>query len=245
MAKFDISTRDSGATNIGKPDVAQEANNEPAPLQPCLRFDSIRMRATGLEVVTKHLGGRLPAWCGFMSLLLFVFCTRFAHADPAAALPTRVDPDPPSRVPSIAPQLPPSNNLDGLYVWLGPSGAASRIDADWDSTIGADLSVIRVRENDLLGAVGASFGAQRWTVRGGGRLWLDGVIGTKVGRMIGLSAGPILELNELAHPRFGGSVGAWGFVGIAPYVRVGAVQDLGGFVELGVHIALPVLRHRH
>ena len=58
----------------------------------------------------------------------------------------------------------------------------------------------------------------------GGRLWLDGVIGTNVGRMIGISAGPILELNELAHPRFGGSVGAWGFVGVAPYVRVGVVR---------------------
>ena len=246
MAKFDISG-DSGATNIGKPDVAQEANNEPAPLQPCLRFDSIRMRATGLQVVTKHLGSALPAWCGFMSLLLLIFCTSFAHADPVSAIPTRIDPDPPARTASITPPLPPSNDLDGLYVWLGPSGAASRIDADWDSTIGADVSVINVREHELLGAVGASFGAQRWTVRGGGRLWLDGIIGTEVvaRRMVGLSAGPILELNELSHPRYGGSIGIWGFVGVAPYVRVGAVQDLGGFVEVGVHIALPVLRHRH
>jgi hypothetical protein len=140
--------------------------------------------------------------------------------------------------------LPPSNDLDGTYVWLGPSGAASRIDAEWDSTVGGDLSLVRVRENDALGAIGASFGAQRWTVRGGGRLWLDAIVGTKIGRMIGLSAGPIVELNELAHPRVGGSVGAWAFVGVAPYVRVGAVQDLGGFVELGVHIALPVVRRR-
>jgi hypothetical protein len=144
----------------------------------------------------------------------------------------------------VAPQLPPSNDLDGTYVFLGPSGAASRIDADWDSTVGGDLSLIRVRENEAIGAVGASFGAQRWTVRGGGRLWLDAIIGTKLGRMIGVSAGPILELNELAHPRVGGSIGAWAFVGVAPYVRVGAVQDLGGFVELGVHIALPVIRRR-
>jgi hypothetical protein len=245
MAKVDISGV-IGATNIGEPDVAQEANNEPAPLQPRLLFDSIRMRATGLVVVTKHLGCRRPAWCGVISLLLLIFCTSIAHADPAAAGPTSIDPDPPARTPAIAPpHLPLSADLDGLYVWLGPSGAASRIGAEWDSTVGGDLSVIRVREHEPVGAIGASFGAQRWTVRGGGRLWLDGVIGTNLGRMIGLSAGPILELNELAHPRFGGSVGAWGFVGVAPYVRVGAVQDLGGFVELGLHIALPVLRHRH
>jgi hypothetical protein len=184
-----------------------------------------------------------------MSLLLLVFCTKFAHADPGfseAATPTSIDPDPPSRRQLVAPTLPPSNDLDGLYVWLGPSGAASRIDADWDSTVGGDVSIIRVREHELLGAIGGSFGAQRWTVRGGGRLWLDAVIGTNAPwrRMIGLSAGPILELNELAHPRIGGSIGAWTFVGVAPYVRAGAVTDLGGFVEVGVHIALPVLRRR-
>jgi hypothetical protein len=245
MAKFDISLG-NGATNIGGPDVAQEANNEPAPLQPCLRSDSIRMRAKGAVLVTKHLGTPRPGGWAFMSLLLLVFCTKLAHADPgfSETAPTRIDPDPPARTPLVAPALPPSNNLDGLYVWLGPSGAASRIDAEWDSTIGGDISIIRVRENDLLGAIGGSFGAQRWTVRGGGRLWLDALIGTKLGRMIGLSAGPILELNELAHPRVGGSIGAWGFVGVAPYVRAGAVTDLGGFVEVGVHIALPVLRRR-
>ena len=60
--------------------------------------------------------------------------------------------------------------------------------------------------------------------------------------MVGASAGPILELSELAHPRLGGSVGVWGFVGVTPFVRVGAVGELGAFVELGIHIALPVLR---
>src|ERR1051325_5654947 len=123
MAKFDIS-RGNGATNIGEPDVAQEANNEPAPLQPCLRFDSIRMRRADVAVVPKGLGRGRPAWWAFMSLLLLGFCTSFAHADPAATAPTTIDPDPPSRAPFVQPQMQPSYNLDGLYVWLGPSGAA-------------------------------------------------------------------------------------------------------------------------
>ena len=160
--------------------------------------------------------------------------------------PTKVDPDPPPR--RSAPVVPtatnaPSWDLDGLYLWLGPTGAASHIDADWDSTIGADASLVRIRERELLGTIGATFGASRWTVRGGGRLWLDGVAGTRMGRMVGVSAGPILELNELSHTRFGGSVGLWAFIGVAPFVRAGMVQDLGGFVEVGVHIILPVLRH--
>lgn len=141
-------------------------------------------------------------------------------------------------------QAAPSWDLDGLYLWLGPTTAASRIDADWDSTIGADATLIRVRERDALGAIGATLGASRWTVRGGGRIWLDGLVGTRIGRMVGLSAGPIVELSELAHPRLGGSLGLWAFVGVTPFVRAGMVNELGGFLEIGVHIALPVLRRR-
>lgn len=179
------------------------------------------------------------------AVFLKVMSTNVAHADPATFTPTTIEPDPPSRRggPAVAPvHHRPSWDLDGLYLWLGPTGAASHIDSDWDSTIGGSASVVRVREGSLLGAIGGSFGASRWTVRGGGRLWLDALAGTRAGRMVGISAGPLLELSELAHPRIGGSVGLWAFVGVTPFVRVGAVQDLGGFVEIGLHIALPVLR---
>jgi hypothetical protein len=179
-----------------------------------------------------------------LRILVFslVFSTNLAHS--GDFVPTRVEPvSPPRRAPATV-ETHPSWDLDGLYLWLGPSGAASRIDATWDSTIGGDLSVVRVREQDLLGAVGLTIGASRWTERGGGRLWLDAIAGTRIGRMVGVSAGPILEMSELAHPRFGGSVGAWAFLGVTPFVRVGIVDKLGGFVELGLHIALPVLRRR-
>src|SRR5881394_2336145 len=177
------------------------------------------MRRADVVVVTKHLGRGYPGRWWLMSASLLMICTKLAHADPSETAPTRIEPDPPARAPLVAPKLPESWNLDGLYLWLGPSGAASRIDSDWDSTVGGDLSVIRVREGELLGAIGASLGASRWTVRGSGRLWLDAIAGTKIGRMVGVSAGPLLELNELARPRYGGSVGIWAFVGVTPYAR--------------------------
>lgn len=139
--------------------------------------------------------------------------------------------------------LPPSWDLDGLYLWLGAIGAASHVDARWDSTFGLEATVTRVREREPLGVIGVSLGGSRWTERGGGRMWLDGVVGTRVfGRMMGASLGPFVELSEIAHPRLGGSIGVWAYAGIAPFVRVGAVTDLGMFAELGVHIALPALR---
>lgn len=155
-------------------------------------------------------------------------------------------PDPPARrgPPVVGPsRLPPSSDLDGLHVWLGPVGAAGRLDASWDSTFGADLSVLRVREEARLGAIGASAGAGLWTERGGGRVWLDGLAGTRLGgRMVGASIGPLLELSRTAHPRLGGSIGLWAFLGPTPYARAGIVDELGPFVEIGLHLALPVLR---
>jgi hypothetical protein len=166
----------------------------------------------------------------------------------AAADPVAITPDIPARqtvasVPAAVP--PPVWDLDGMYLWLGPTGAASRIDGQWDSTFGGTAAVLRVREREPLAAIGGSLGASRWTERGGGRIWLDALAGTELdGHMFGVSAGPIVELSDLAHPRVGGSVGVWGFAGITPFARVGVVDGLGGFAEIGVHLMLPVFRRR-
>jgi hypothetical protein len=139
--------------------------------------------------------------------------------------------------------LAPTWDLDGTYLWLGPIGAASRVDARWDSTFGADASIVVVRERARLALVGVNLGASRWTERGGGRVWADGLLGTYLGdHLVGISLGPIVELSDVTHPRPGGSIGVWGFAGIAPFARVGSASNLGTFAELGVHIALPVLR---
>ncbi|HEX3761138.1 MAG TPA: hypothetical protein VHW23_20730 [Kofleriaceae bacterium] len=163
----------------------------------------------------------------------------------AAADPVTAVTDPAGGAPVVVPpgNFVPTWDLDGTYLWLGPIGAASRVDAKWDSTFGADASVVVVRERARLALVGGNLGASRWTERGGGRVWVDGLLGTYVGdHLMGISLGPIVELSDVTHPRPGGSIGVWGFAGIAPFVRVGRVANLGMFAELGVHFALPVLR---
>jgi hypothetical protein len=159
-------------------------------------------------------------------------------------VPTAVTPDPP---PAHAPEPPKlfrdSSDLDGIYVWLGPEGAANWIDSQWDSTFGVDASLVRVREHESMAAIGGSLGAAKWTSRGGGRVWAEALLGTSLaGHVVGLSAGPLLELSDFEHPHIGGSVGIWGFIGVTPYARVGRVDSLGNFAEIGVHIALPAFR---
>lgn len=226
-----------------------EAKDAPRPGPPRLGSDSIRMRVRciGSGQVRRGLGP--TGWCQRSRDRILTVLLGLLSAAPVAAegtTETTTLPDPPARkaAPRVGPaSFTPSWDLDGFYLWLGPSGAASHIDATWDSTIGADLAFVRVREHAPLGVIGAALGGSRWTERGGGRIWLDALAGTRVlGRMVGVSAGPILELSDLAHPRVGVSGGLWLFAGITPFVRAGTVHELGTFGEIGIHVALPVYR---
>jgi hypothetical protein len=185
-------------------------------------------------------GSAVLAWTS-RTMACLIAVIRVAAADPV----TRTAVDPPRNAPVSGPPatFQPTWDLDGTYLWLGPVGAASRVDARWDSTFGGDAAVVVVRERASLGLLGANLGASRWTARGGGRVWVDGLVGTHLlGRMMGISLGPIVELSALAHPRPGASIGVWCFAGITPFARLGTVANLGMFAELGIHIALPVLR---
>jgi hypothetical protein len=165
----------------------------------------------------------------------------------AAADPVVVAPDvPPRSAPATAggpSHLPPSWNLDGTYLWLAPTLTASYFESKWDSSVGGSAGVVRIREHEPLGLIGGTFGGSLWSANNGGRVWLDALAGTEIfGHMAGVSAGPILDLSEEAHPRAGGSVGVWAFAGVTVFARAGTFQGLGNFAEIGVHIALPVLR---
>lgn len=167
-------------------------------------------------------------------------------ADAIGPIPT-VTPDVPPRSgpPVVGPSgFPMSSDLDGFYVWLGPIGSATTVRGDWDTLFGGDVTLLRIRERAPLSAAGGSFGFSKFTANEGGRLWLDAILGTRIRDrvMAGVTLGPIVEVAALEHTRVGASIGAWLFTGVTPYVRVGAVNESGAFVELGLHLALPVFR---
>src|SRR3569623_2515566 len=161
MAKFDISLGNCAAT-IGGPGVAMEANVEPGAHRQRLRSDSTRMR---VRWGTPGAGVRgkcsQALWTAILACFLGVMP---AHADDF--VPTRTAPDPPARGNAPRRAFGPSWDLEGLFLWRGPSGAATRIDSQWDSVCGADATVIDIREGQALGALGGSLGAARWTERG-------------------------------------------------------------------------------
>ena len=127
------------------------------------------------------------------------------RADPAGdhSRRDRPAPDVPPRAGRPWRRLPPDRwNLDGTYLWLGPSRRGELRRRQWDSTFGGDVAVMRVREHEPLGAVGGTLGASRWTdARRRPASGSTALVGTAMlGHMVGVSAGPIVELAELRAP---------------------------------------------
>jgi hypothetical protein len=255
MATFDISPVIGGTCGSRFPasiltgEDTVTARNAPDP-GPRYVTDSTRMRDRKKPSSTHLRGVGSPCLYGMCTLLgLFFGPLSTSWADPVSSSPTtrtRADIPPRSGPPTLAPGgLPPSWDLDGFYVWLGPVAAIGRIDNQWDTSFGAHLALVRVRERERLGALGIAAQGAVWSERGGGRIAVDAVVGTRIGRMIGASLGGVLELHDERHPRWGGTVGVWTFVGVTPFVRAGIVQDLGAFGEVGLAVAFPAWRSRH
>jgi hypothetical protein len=148
------------------------------------------------------------------------------------------DPDPPKAA------LRSVSDLDGLHLFVGPIGAATFVEDTWDSAWGGNVALIRVREHAWLGTAGAWIGAAHYGATDGGRVWIEGVAGSRrvLGRMIGVGGGPVVELSDQRHPRLGGQASIWCFAGVVPYARVGVLEASGSFVELGVSLSIPTLR---
>jgi hypothetical protein len=146
----------------------------------------------------------------------------------------------------VAAQLDSSADLDGVTVWLAPWGARTRTPDGADSCVGAELAVTRVRERAALGLLAVTAGGGRYASSDSGRLWLSTAAGSRrgLGVMVGISAGPMVELSPTARPKLGASVGVWAAAGIVPFVRAATIEGRGVFAEFGVSIALPIARWR-
>lgn len=149
---------------------------------------------------------------------------------------------PPPPPPASARPLPSPSDLSGWYVSLGPVGAAVRIQDNWFAAAGAEVSLVRIRQDRVPAMFGLAAGGVSYASRDGGRLWLE--LETAVDQplpvAIGLGAGVTAEADPVLRWRWGGQATLWVFAGVIPYARVGAVEEYGAFVELGIMLKMPV-----
>lgn len=168
-------------------------------------------------------------------MVLLLAGARTAHAEEPPAPTAPAAPAPDHR--SVA-------NLDGHYLTIGPVAGAARAEDTWNSFVGAELSWVRVREHRTPAALGIALGAVSWSGLPGGKGWVELEVGFKnpvpgIPLSVGLGAGPVVELDRVDPPRWGAQGTLWFFAGFIPYVRVGAVEDRGVFVEAGLMIKIP------
>ena len=134
-------------------------------------------------------------------------------------------------------------DLDGMYAWLGPVGAAEGDGAGIDSAFGATVAITQVRERRLLATRGLAVTAMRRGAARTGALALEAVAGTRLGRgpHLGLTLGPALALAADRHPRAGLTASIWTLVGPTFFVRAFATGD-GWELSAGLSILLPARR---
>jgi hypothetical protein len=123
-------------------------------------------------------------------------------------------------------------------------GSAVRIERSWDSAFGGEFLVGGLTDGRALAAWAAGVDLLAYAERSGGRVSLEGAVGTRwpAGLLVGLAGGPIAELDDFRKPRLGGQISLWAFAAVVPFVRLGAVDKSGLFVDVGLRIPLPVWR---
>src|SRR6185436_2140746 len=119
MARFDISPGNDCTVRAGSAEPGDPAQASDAPPSTARRFgsNSIRMRA-------RNVAHRNRAWGLVSSGVLTAIGILSSGVSGASADPV-TPPDPPPRrgPPVVGPsRIPPTSDLDGLYVWLGPVG---------------------------------------------------------------------------------------------------------------------------
>ena len=133
---------------------------------------------------------------------------------------------------------------DGLWLTVGPVGGGVRVGGDWFSLFGLEASVVYLRERGHPALIGGSFGGMSYAGRGGGRFWLEAEIAVNdpLPVAVGLGFGPAAEIGRSQPTHLGIQGTLWLFTGVIPYVRAGALEVTGGFVEVGVMIKIPAVR---
>jgi hypothetical protein len=123
-------------------------------------------------------------------------------------------------------------------------GSAVRSEGQWDSAFGGELSAGALCDRCSVAAWAASAGFVGFSRGSRARVSASAAVGTRrvTGLLIGLAGGPVVELDDERRPRAGAEGSLWAFAGVVPYVRVGAVQKGGLFVDIGLRIPLPAGR---
>jgi hypothetical protein len=128
------------------------------------------------------------------------------------------------------------------HLALGPQAAALLVDEEWDSEIGVELHLTRLRESRVLSVVGAGFGVASFSRGDILQLTLDFYIGTRVVAdvPVGVSVGPLLKAFEHGRPHVGGRTTIWVYHGVMPYLSASWLSGPNSPAQPGLEIGVKI-----
>jgi len=136
-----------------------------------------------------------------------------------------------------------TGNLDGVYLFVGPTGGTIHAGGEWDSSIGGHLSIATYSEHRALTLAAIDLGLTQVGREAGGRAWITPSVGSRVaGSLVVFSAGLSAQWDPVEPPKLGPVATIGWFVGVLPTLSVGRHQRSGTFVEVGLRLTLPALR---
>ncbi len=128
------------------------------------------------------------------------------------------------------------------HILLGPQVAAIAIDSEWDSEIGAELHLTRLRTGELLSVLGAGLGAASFSRGETLQLSFDLYVGT--GALyevpLGLSVGSLLKAFDNGRPQLGARTTLWIYHGVMPYLSLSWLRGPNSPAQPGVEIGLKI-----
>ncbi len=128
------------------------------------------------------------------------------------------------------------------HIALGPQVAAALDDSEWDSEIGAELHLTRLRTSDLLSVVGAGLGVASFSRGETLQLSLDLYVGSRAlaDVPVGLSVGPLLKAFDTGRPQIGARTTLWLYHGVMPYVSVSWLSGPNKPAQPGLEMGLKI-----
>jgi hypothetical protein len=135
---------------------------------------------------------------------------------------------------------------NATHLALGPQVSAIQYASEWDTEVGAELHLARLRKSRALSVIGGSLGVASFGEGEQVQLTLDFYAGTQALTQlpIGVSFGPLLEVFPHGRPQVGGRVTVWAYYGVMPYAGVAWLDGPNApdspSVEIGLKIPFSV-----
>lgn len=135
---------------------------------------------------------------------------------------------------------------NATHLALGPQVSAIQYDSAWDSEVGGEVHLARLRKSRILSVVGGGLGIASFGEGEQVQLSLDLYAGTQAltPLPIGVSVGPLLEVFPHGRPQVGGRASLWAYYGVMPYAALswlsGPNAPTSPSVEIGLKIPFSV-----